>query len=563
MIKSLPTWAKVIGFPIVLALGLALLVAILYGAIYAGQTALVFAWRLMPPVLLGSACLYGFFFAKIPKRCQIGLGVAFAAFIGYLFWTCGVIVTPLVVVSLIGGLLMWNKRTWAATDNNGAGMRLLKCTVNYLPRALVMVAFLWLVAANTMTGIMEYELARHINQTKTVLNEHPVTVPDRVLSRATGYKYLTRANQVRTQRIEQSHLVWMPAGRQTALESADKTIARSEKVHCIWQAPLKYNNNVTRNKYWYSFWGSVAGVVRVDCSDMAMNADRQSGSDAFFMFGDDSWVTESIFRVAHPLSKISQRVYWQKEDGSWSFLISYTTYKPTWTGTMIPVMGGTMEFGSYGTFTNYSMDEARENFHGATLASPELALEYGNAYRKYRGGLKDVLWDQEDLLEISQNKHDKDVFPNQNSHPYFQNMDGIGPQLSLPFEPEGDASDALTTVLFFDASSFKISEYNHSGEPSVNGPRTMLVNVNDAAPDWDWQDYNIVEPLVIVTEDGQWYVQVGVISKDSSDAVGVVVVNSVKTTSVAFRGGEIEAYRIYLKSGVVPKNLEKNSTEEK
>lgn len=470
--------------------------------------------------------------------------------------TCGTMIAPLLVSSALAGILSWKAPYWAVKAGNHWTLRLLKAIINFVPRTAMVLIFGWLVVANTFPAVMQYELARHIQQTKTVLDQYPTTVPDRLLPRSTGFEYLIKANESRTKQIDRSHLVWMPVGTQSSFDGDSQTVKASEKEYCVWQAPLKFNPNVTKNKYWFSFWGSVEGVIRIDCSDMRMHADVQSGKDAFFMFGADSWVTETIFRLRHPLSEMSQRVYWQKDDGSWSFIISSTTYKPTWSGVMIPVMGGAMEFGSYGTFTNYSPDQAKENFPGTTLFPPELALEYGDAYRLYRGGLQDILWDQEDLLEISQDPSESDKFPNQNSHPYYQNMAGIGPQLTLPFEPEGAQANALTTVLLFDAANGAISEFTRVGEPIVSGPRTALENVKDAAPDWEWMDYNKVEPMLIHTEDGRWYTQVGVVRKDSNASVGVVVVNSVELNSEAFSSKEVEAYLRYIESGVEPESLQ-------
>lgn len=517
-----------------LLFGPLLLIAVL-ALTYFGQPVLAAAWRCMPVLLFVFACALALSCHKLTTRLKVAAGVVSALVGGYIFWSCGMMALPLIGMCAVSGLLL-------LVPTGKSALRILS-------RGIVALVGAWLVAVNAVPAFTDYQLAMHIVRNAEELDQFPVTVNDRNLPRSTAFEYSIRANEDRTREVRRVHLAWLPAGTKTTIGSADGSPQPLAKQHLVWQAPLRYNPEITANKFWNSFWGSVNGVIRVDGSDMKMRVDIKTGEDAYFMFGADSWVTDIIFRLRHPISTPAERIYWQKPDGSWVMLISYVTYKPTWTGTMIPVMDGVMEMGSYGGFSNHSPEAAREQFQGAALFPPELARKYGEAYSKFRLGLDDFFLWQQGLLEISEESRDGHQFPN--SLPYFQNTVEFGPQLILPFEPQGGNANALARVLLFDATSGKIRGFSRHGGQIVNGPRTALENVHEAAPELDWQQYEKVEPLTIHTADDRWFYQVSVINNSKGQAtVRIIVVDAVLLTPVAFK--RVEDVNRYIEKGVLP-----------
>lgn len=506
--------------PLALFLGLSL--------VFIAQPVAVLAWHFMPVLVLVFACAYGLFIRRLSLKARIATSAGVILASAAIILGSGLVVVPLLAVSYLCGILMsrWPK----------------------LGTALAVPVFAWLVVANTVPVVVEYQLAMHLVRNTEEISRFPVTVNDRNLPRSTAFEYSVRANDDRTRQVSRVHIAWIPQGTPSTFGSKDGTPKPLSADRCVWQAPLAFNDSVTANKFWNSFWGSVHGVIRIDCTDVKMRIDAKSGEDAYFMFGADSWVTKLLFSVRHPLSEPAETVYWQKPDGTWVMLISSVTYQPTWSGTMIPVMGGVTEFDSYGVMTNHSLTKARELFGGAALVSPDLVRRYGEAYSKFRYGLDDYFWFQEGLLEISEDEAAKDHYPHQNSQPHFQNFEGIGPQLVLPFEPEGTNAKALARVLLFDAVSGKIRGFTSKGG-GVNGPRTSLQNLHEAAPSWDWDQYQKVEPLVVHTSDDRWYYKVTIINKNHA-TVGIIVVDGVQLTPVAFE--HVEDALKYIREGKRP-----------
>lgn len=518
-----------------------LAIVLLWAVFYIGQPIFAFLWQYMPIWLFGSAVAAGLMFNRLGRTGKIVTGIAGGAVAGALLFSYGLTFAPFVAGSLIGATLL-------------ALAPKLPALVNAGTKGLLGVAGLWLILVNTVPVIQQWQLAAHVVSNTEMIDDFPVTIEDRVLTRATALEYALQTNNDRTQQVEKVGIVWLPAGTNTTLGSADdKTLAPSAKSRCVWQAPLKFNPEIRANRFWYSFWGSTHGVLRVDGSEMQRKVDQKSGEDAFFMFGAESWVTEGLFKLRHPLSKAANYVYWQKPDGSWALLVSYVSYKPTWTGTMIPVYAGVMEFGSYGGFTNHSPKEAKQLFAGATLMPTDLVNTYGEAYARFRYGLGDYVWSQKGLLEISEETTTKDEYPNRNSHPYYQNFQQLGPQLVLPFEPAGETANALTHVLLFDAASGEIKGHDR-GNGDVTGPRTGLQNLREAAPEMNWKDYLAVEPLVIHTKDGKWLYKVSMIRDDQGHAtVRIIVVDAVTLFPVAF--DNVEDFRTYIETGKLPRGF--------
>lgn len=529
------------GFKRWLLLG-PLAVILLWALFYIGQPLFAFLWAYMPIWVFGSAVAAGLTFNRLGKTGKIVTGIVGGAITGALLYSYGLTFAPFVVASLVGAVLLALAPRLPALINAGT-------------KALLGCAGLWLILANTVPSIQQWQLATHIVSNTEMVGDFPVTIEDRVLTRATALEYALKSNDDRTKQVERVGIVWLPAGTATTLDSSDeKTLSPSQDPRCVWQAPLKFNPDVTANKFWYSFWGSTHGIIRVDGSEMNRKVDQKSGENAFFMFGAESWVTEGLFKLRHPLSKRANQVYWQKPDGSWALLVSYVSYKPTWTGTMIPVYSGVMEFGPYGSFTDHSPAEAKRLFNGATLMPTDLVNEYGAAYSKFRYGLGDYFWSQKGLLDISEDTTTKDEYPNKNSHPYYQNFKGIGPQLVMPFEPFGDTADALTHVLLFDGASGEIRGYDRKGGETITGPRTGLQNLTEAAPELNWQMYAAVEPLVIHTKDGKWYYKVSIIRDAQGHAtVRIIVVDAQTLFPVAFNN--VADFHRYIETGKLPEGF--------
>lgn len=529
------------GFKRWLLLG-PLAVLLLWALFYVGQPLFAFLWAYMPIWVFGSAVAAGLTFNRLGKVGKIVTGIVGGAVSGALLFSYGTTFAPFVVASLVGAVLL-------------ALAPRLPVVVNAGTKALLGVAGLWLILVNTVPPIQQWQLAAHIVSNTEMMDDFPVTIEDRVLTRATALEYALKSNDDRTKQVERVGIVWLPAGTATTLDSSDeKTLNQSQDTRCVWQAPLKFNPDVTANKFWYSFWGSTHGIIRVDGSEMNRKVDQKSGESAFFMFGAESWVTEGLFKLRHPLSKRANHVYWQKPDGSWALLVSYVSYKPTWTGTMIPVYAGVMEFGPYGGFTNHSPAEAKRLFNGATLMPTDLVNEYGAAYAKFRYGLGDYFWSQKGLLDISEDTTTKDEYPNKNSHPYYQNFKNLGPQLVMPFEPFGDTADALTHVLLFDGASGAIKGYDRKGGDTITGPRTGLQNLTEAAPELNWQMYAAVEPLVIHTKDGKWFYKVSIIRDAQGHAtVRIIVVDAQTLFPVAFNN--VADFHRYIETGKLPEGF--------
>ncbi|MBX9671444.1 MAG: hypothetical protein K2X93_27895 [Candidatus Obscuribacterales bacterium] len=515
---------------------------VLWAVFFFAQPLVATLWQFMPIWLFAAAMGVGLTFNRLSTRGKVVTGVAAGALGAGLIYAYGLMFAPFVGVCLGGAALLSLAPRLPQLVNLGGKVALGGIG-------------LWLVLANTVPFIQQWQLAMHVVANTQELKDFPVTLDDRVLPRATALEYALKSNDDRTKQVERVHIVWLPAGTSTTLDSADeKTLKPSEQPRCVWQAPLGYNPDVTANKFWYSFWGSSYGVIRVDGSEMNRKVDSKSGENAFFMFGAESWVTDTIFRLRHPLSKPAEKLYWQKPDGNWSLLVSYTSYKPTWTGTMIPVMSGVMEFGHYGGFSNWSPKEAKEKFGGATLFPTELVNKYGEAFARFRYGLNDYFWSQKGLLDISEDKNTKDDYPNHNSHPYYQNFENLGPQLVLPFEPHGDTADALTHVLLFDAVNGEIRGYSRKGGNTITGPRTGLQNLTEAAPELQWNMYAAVEPLVIHTKDGKWYYKVSIIRDAQGHAtVRIIVVDAETLFPVAFNN--VKDFRKYIETGKLPEGV--------
>ncbi len=393
--------------------------------------------------------------------------------------------------------------------------------------SLSYLAFLgWVVTANVSQTIINWQMASSLDP-KTVA-DLPHTRDNRIVARSTAAKYVKNA-------ITDNRLV----GKEPHLV---REIGQDGKTVMWWQSPLAYN-------VWYGTpFGSVSSVVRIDAEDANMNVDVKSGKDAFFLFGDDSWVTELLFRVTHPFSERAETVYWQKDNGDWSMLISSVSYRPTWTLTMVPTLSAVMEVGQYGGFSLYSRDTAAQKFEGAALYPPTLAREYAEAYATYHRGLWNPTFSQLELFEISEPPADPKKTET-NKFPYYQDLDSMGLQLVVGLEPHGGS---LTRVLFFNGITGAPGVYAVPDSVRLNGPSKALANVHNAEPSADWSQYEEAEPRLVNGKAGTFWL-VTIIRADTSRAFVMLVAVDARTLK-AHRFNDVESFKAFLSTNpVAPK----------
>jgi len=387
--------------------------------------------------------------------------------------------------------------------------------------SLVYTAFLgWVVTANVSQTIIQWQMASALDP--IAIEQLPQTRDNRIVARSTAAKYVKNA-------ITDNRLV----GKQPHLV---REVGQDGKIVMWWQSPLAYD-------VWYGTpFGSVHSVMRVNAEEPNMNVDVKAGKDAFFAFGDDSWVTELLFRVMHPFSTREETVFWQDEgSGAWSMLISYTSYRPTWTLTMIPTQSGVMEVGRYGGFSHYSREEAAEKFEGAALYPPALARQYAEAYATYHRGLLNPITAQLELFEISEPPYDAQKTET-NRFPYYQDFDQLGLELIVGLEPKGGS---LTRVLFFDAVTGRASVYTVPDSLRLNGPSKALLNVHNAEPSADWSQYEEAEPRLVNGKAGAFWL-VTVVRGDASSRAFVMLVAVDAVSLKAHRFNDVESFKTFL-----------------
>jgi hypothetical protein len=395
---------------------------------------------------------------------------------------------------------------------------------------------LLLIYNNTATWVVETQMSAAMSPEP--LSQLPVTNNQRMLPRVTAYEYSRNASHDTRLGVE------------------------SNKPHLIQEL----NADGTRSLWWQSalhfqkgFWnypsialGSVDRVVRINASEKDMIADNSAGQDARFLIGGQSWATNLIFRWSHPFSTPGEVVYWRKPDGNWVMLLSYINYRPTWTGTMIPKLGGVMEFNHLGFAHNVSPKRAAKLYNGAVLYPPELARNYAEAYAHWHAGLLNVLVDHYGIDEISE-----DYNPvAQNQMPYVQGFKGNSAISGLSevvlTEPVGDQNFALSEILFFDTVTGKAHSWKPGKTDSINGPRRAALNVVGSDPEINWNNYHSVESRLAVSHDRELYYLFTIVRDDGNNhTIAKFVV--VKATSLkAFAFSSREEIQQFLTAGTVP-----------
>ncbi len=381
----------------------------------------------------------------------------------------------------------------------------------------------WVVTANVSPTVIHWQMASSLDPLN--LDQVPHTRDNRIVARSTAAKYVK--NSIQDNRLvgAQPHLV--------------REIGQDGKTVMWWQSPLAYN-------VWYAApFGSVNSVVRINAEDANMNVDVKAGKDAFFFFGDESWVTELLFRVTHPFSERAETVYWQHENGEWVMLISSVSYSPTWTLTMVPTLSGVMELGPYGFFSKHSVSEAAEKFEGAALYPPALARSYAEAYATFHRGLFNPWTSQLELFEISEPPLDPQKTET-NRFPYYQDFDQLGLELVVGLEPHGGS---LTRVLLFNGVTGRASIYAVPNAARINGPSKALANVHNAEPSADWAQYEEAEPRLVNGKAGMFWL-VTVIRSDASRAFVMLVAVDAYSLK-AHRFNDVESFKTFLNTAPV------------
>lgn len=337
------------------------------------------------------------------------------------------------------------------------------------------------VAAGNFTGwFVESEIASFIKP--QAITKMPTSVNNRIIARPTALHYAENSNTDNRLIIGRPHIL---------------TDLKTDTMY--WQVPLHYT-------VWYGkIFGSSGGIVRVNASDTGQDARTMDNSG--FLFGDESWVTRAMFSWFHPISKPAEIVYWKYDDGSWSLLISYVTYKPTLAGVMIPTIGGVMEISQYGIPTNHSVEDAAAKFPGAALFPEELGRKYAQSYAKYKNGLFNYFITQKDILMLSEDPSLQADETGGNKLPTFIEFEGLGLQLVAPMEPNGKTSAALKEVLFFDAitGEARTLEVKNDHGTVLNGPRQARTNVHKADNQADWPDFASLEPKLVAKGDHRYW----------------------------------------------------------
>lgn len=408
----------------------------------------------------------------------------------------------------------------------GFGLRALAQRGKSLPRKALVISSLlylaffgWVVTANVSQTIIKWQMATSLDPIS--IAQLPHTRDNRIVTRSTAAKYVK--NGITDNRLvgKQPHLV--------------REVGQDGKIVMWWQSPLAYD-------VWYGTpFGSVHSVMRVNAEEPNMNVDVKAGENAFFTFGDDSWVTELLFRVMHPFSERAETVYWQKENGEWRMLISYVSYSPTWALTMVPSVSGVMEVGPYGGFSHYGAAEAADKFEGAALYPPALARQYAEAYATYHRGLWNPITAQLELFEISEPPYDAQK-AEPNRFPYYQDFDNLGMELIVGLEPKGGS---LTRVLLFDAVTGRASVYAVPSSQRINGPSKALLNVHNAEPSADWSQYEEAEPRLVNGTAGTFWL-VTVVRADPSSRAFVMLVAVDAYSLKAHRFNDAESFKTFL-----------------
>ncbi len=357
-------------------------------------------------------------------------------------------------------------------------MALLLMVANALCGVVLVGYLIW---ANTTAWYIESAMAASIEP--VVWKELPETENLRILGQGTAGWYLHSRNLDNRQ-----DAVGLP---QLVRECS------GDACELWWQSAYSFKRG--RIGSWLPrVLGSTQSILRVNASELETAGGATAGSDTHFLFGQESSITELLFRYHHPISERAEATYHHNADDSWSLLIPYITRRPILNGVMVPVLGGVMEVSQNGWVRDHSVTDAARLFPGSVLYPSVLARSYGEAYGHYRTGLVNVLVNESGIYQISEDP----ARPGENEQPYVQGFKGLGEgsplQEVIAFEPAGKQSFGLSELLFFDAQTGKAHVYSVPPTAGLHGPRRALKQATNADPETDWNAYSIQEPRLVV-----------------------------------------------------------------
>ncbi|MDP3506682.1 MAG: hypothetical protein Q8T09_01705 [Candidatus Melainabacteria bacterium] len=338
-----------------------------------------------------------------------------------------------------------------------------------------------LLVANTAPWFVQSQMAASLRPVK--LSEISQTENLRILGQGTASWYLHSKN--RDNRLE---TVGLP---QLARECSDNSCS------LWWQSAYSFKTG--RLGSWLPrLLGSSQSILRINASELETSSEANSGANTKFLFGEESAITETLFRLHHPLSQRVEATYYRSPEDKWSLLIPYISYRPTMTGTMLPVLGGVMEVNQWGWISDHTVADAARLFPGSVLYPSVLARQYGEAYGHYRTGLLNVWLNESGIDQISEDTPKA----GENQQPYIQSfVDSAGRatlQEVIALEPAGKQSFGLSELLFFDAQTGKTQVYEVPAASDLNGPRRALKQATNADPETDWTAYSVQEPRLVV-----------------------------------------------------------------
>ncbi len=371
------------------------------------------------------------------------------------------------------------------------------------------------ILANTSETLISVQMRHSIQPGE--MSELPFTVQNRMVPRTTAEYWIAGHNDAYRGDSETPHI---------------------QKIgdDLTWQSPV-------HDRRWYGrLLGSVDRVLRVNSGDTRDHAEHMP--DSGFVFGNDSWVLESTFKARHPFSELGEVSYFHNPDGSWSILASVVSTRPTWTGTMVPYVSGVLEVRQNGVVLDHSLNGAKAQFPGAVFYPVELMRKYADAYARWRpeshlGPLSwlATLWQtkvmQEDVLEVAEDPKDHGW----NMQPYIQDIEGLGLQGVVTFEPLGNKAFALVEVLFFDAATGMPRSYVVPKGSGLNSPRYCVDNVRQSNPQIDWHHIKKVEPLLVNVRGGGTYFLITIVTDYPDNPNRKNVHAYVTTVLVTVRGG--------------------------
>ncbi|MDX1985715.1 MAG: hypothetical protein SFV17_03415 [Candidatus Obscuribacter sp.] len=363
-------------------------------------------------------------------------------------------------------------------ERHRLSLRLLLMGANVLC-GVVLVGYLFF--ANTTGWYIESAMAASLKP--AVWKELPETENLRILGQGTAGWYLHSRNLDNRQ-----DAVGLP---QLVRECSGDT------CELWWQSAYSFKRG--RIGSWLPrVLGSTQSILRVSASELETAGGATAGADTHFLFGQESVITELLFRFHHPISERAEATYHHNTDDSWSLLIPYITRRPTITGVMVPALGGVMEVSQNGWVRDHSVADATRLFPGSVLYPSVLARSYGEAYGHYRTGLVNVFVNESGIYQISEDP----ARPGENEQPYVQGFKALGEgsplQEVIAFEPAGKQSFGLSELLFFDAQTGKAHVYSVPPTAGLHGPRRALKQATNADPETDWNAYSIQEPRLVV-----------------------------------------------------------------